>query len=114
MLDILYYYIYGSNKINISQESPQMQPKMQFHITSHLELCERCHCQSCFHQYLDKTDREKPKSHDANRKGVNEQKRINKATMLSRNVQSSDNWFGDMVKFRKNYFWDCHADRTKL
>ena len=33
---------------------------------------------------------------------------------LSNPSYQSESWFMDIARFRKNYFWDCHADRINL
>ena len=30
------------------------------------------------------------------------------------NPSWTDNWFSDVVKFRKEHFWDCHAERINV
>ena len=88
----------------------------QCYASSQLSLCKRCHCQSCFHQYLDKRDGEKPKRKEINEKRALGNKNIGESPYRSWDSdrsQWSQNWFKDIASFRKDYFWDCHADRTK-
>ena len=84
---------------------------------SKFKLCKGCHCQSCFHQYLDQKRNVKS---GRNGKGIDttgSNKYIaptNHHTKGTNHSNWSENWFQDIAKFRKEHFWACHSDRSHL
>ena len=82
-----------------------------------LGLCKGCHCQTCFHQYVDNGGQNRPKKDVVAKEKKHRKKEFQEQgfpSKLSNPSYQSESWFMDIARFRKNYFWDCHADRINL
>ena len=109
------FFIFFSQIITNQPE----ESESSFNLIQHLELCRGCHCRDCFHKYLDKQENHEPPRKDGRQRpgsGVpnSEGKGIIPSPRGASQIRRSNNWFDNIVKFRNEHFWDCHADGTKL
>lgn len=63
------------------------------------DWCRLCHCYDCYRQYQE---------HDQLKDGQDVLKRAFDGSM----IPWTDEWFEQMVQFRKQCFWECHAETT--
>ena len=84
---------------------------------SKFDLCKGCHCQSCFHQHLDKKRKPISGKHTGHMNNVRSNNDATPTTHLVKDTLAtnwSEKWFQDIARFRKNNFWACHSDRAQL
>ena len=84
-------------------------------------VCTQCHCESCFKNYKPVKPVDKTKSGLTSSSGYQHDFKSHFASNLEEDssktkviVPWTEDWFKDLVDFRKKSFWDCHAETTKI
>ena len=86
-------------------------------------VCQLCHCQECYDKFIAKKKVVKQRQQQP-RPLIQEQKRpVQRSRLQQRFMASpgggqvrpwSNDWFGELVKFRKENFWDTHGEGMTL
>ncbi len=78
-------------------------------------VCELCHCESCFRRYQIQKSIVTKQQSGHQRKQSNSHFNFEKPPRNpSLKIPWTDDWFQEMVEFRKKRYWDCHAETTKI
>ena len=87
-------------------------------------VCTQCHCETCYKNFKPTTIN-RSKSETGNRStGLTgyqndfeshfKLEEVSQDGSKSVKVPWTEDWFKDIVEFRKKAFWDCHAETTKI
>lgn len=80
----------------------------------------QCHCKDCFGKYkITKASTEaRPRSSSMSLHQDNIRSHFKSTPTGNASGQVivpwTEEWFQDLVKFRKEAYWDCHAETTKI
>jgi hypothetical protein len=94
-------------------------------------VCTQCHCETCFKNFKPTTNRSKSETgsrltgftgsrstglagygNDIESHFKLEEASQDHSKLVK--VPWTEDWFKDIVTFRKEAFWDCHAETTKI
>jgi hypothetical protein len=91
-------------------------------VHSDVYVCTQCHCESCYKNYKPVKPTNKIKSGLASSSGYHQDFKSHftsfnqpeDSSKMQVSVPWTEDWFKDLVNFRKKEFWDCHAETSKI